>query len=56
VMVNLMQNINKVPSDFAKRYQRLIETAELEDLTTIGTTDPAVVRFRFDFVRKNLFG
>ncbi len=55
VMVNLMQNLNKVPSDFADRYQRMIKTEELEELTTIGTTDPTVVRNRFEFVKQNLF-
>jgi hypothetical protein len=55
-MVNLMQNLNKVPNDFAERFSQMIKTEELEELTTIGTTDPTVVRNRFEFVKQNLFG
>ena len=55
VMVNLMQNLNNVPNDFASKYNILIKTKELEELTTIGTTDAAVVRDRFKFVKRNLF-
>jgi uncharacterized protein with ParB-like and HNH nuclease domain len=55
VMVNLMKNINKVPSDFAKRYRTMVKLEKLEELTTIGTTDPTTVRERFEFVNQNLF-
>ena len=55
VLVNLMQNLNKVPTDFAERYNQMIKTDELEELTTIGTTDPTVVRNRFEFVKQSLF-
>jgi len=56
VMVNLMQNLNNVPNDFAESYKLMIKTDELEELTTIGTTDPTVVKKRFEFVKQNLFG
>ena len=55
VMVNLMKNINKVPADFSKRYRDMIKLEKLEELTTIGTTDPTTVRERFEFVNQNLF-
>ena len=50
-----MKNIGKVPSNFKKRYNKLIQTEKLEELTTIGTTDPSVMRERFAFVYKELF-
>ncbi len=56
VLVNLMQNLNKIPTDFAERYNQMIKSNELEELTTIGTTDPTTVRNRFKFVKQNLFG
>ncbi|SFJ30749.1 GmrSD restriction endonuclease domain-containing protein [Olleya namhaensis] len=55
VMVNLMQNINRIPTDFKNRYETLIKTEKLEELTTIGTTDPTVVKERFEFVNTSLF-
>jgi len=55
VMVSLMKNSNKIPSNFKERYKELIETDRLEELTTIGTTDPNVVRERFEFVTDKLF-
>jgi uncharacterized protein with ParB-like and HNH nuclease domain len=55
VLVSLMRHINKVPSNFKKRYQELIKTDKLEELTTIGTTDPTIVKERFDFVTQKLF-
>jgi hypothetical protein len=55
VMVNLMKNLNKIPSDFVERYEQLTKTAKLEELTTIGTTDPTTVKERFAFVNQNLF-
>ncbi len=55
VLVSLMKNINKIPSDFKKRYLKLIKTDKLEELTTIGTTDPTVMKKRFEFVTEALF-
>lgn len=55
VIVNLMQNLNRIPDNFSERYNAMIQTEELEELTTIGTTDPTVVRNRFRFVNQNLF-
>lgn len=55
VMVNLMKNINRIPADFKNRYENLIKTEKLEELTTIGTTDPTVMKERFEFVHTSLF-
>jgi uncharacterized protein with ParB-like and HNH nuclease domain len=55
VMVSLMKNINKIPADFKNRYDALVKTEKLEELTTIGTTDPSVMRERFEFVNTSLF-
>lgn len=56
VMVNLMLNLDKVPKDFVHRYKQLTTSKKLEELTTIGTTDPSIVKERFAFVKQNLFG
>ena len=50
-----MKNINRIPTDFKNRYEILIKTEKLEELTTIGTTDPTVVKERFEFVNTSLF-
>lgn len=55
VVVNLMESINKVPSDLSERYSSLIESKELTELTTIGTTDPTVIKKRFQLVKEKLF-
>lgn len=55
VMVNLMHHIDKVPKDFEERYKDLVKSKRLENLTTIGTTDPTVIKERFQFVKEKLF-
>ncbi len=55
VLINLMKNNNKVPSDFINRFEELKKSEKLIELTTIGTTDPKVVRDRFEYVNNILF-
>jgi hypothetical protein len=55
VLVNLMKNINKVPSNFTDRYSKVIESRELIEFTTIGTTDPTIIRKRFQLIKEKLF-
>jgi len=55
VLIALMNNMNRIPDNFYDRYNKLIKTAKLEELTTIGTTDPKVIKERFEFINRFLF-
>lgn len=55
VFCNLLQK-NRIPSDLYDKYQRLIADPEFLEFTTIGTTDTATVKARFEIVRNHLEG
>lgn len=54
VFCTVMDNIQEIPQDLESRYQALKDNPEFEELTTIGTTDTAIVRKRFNLVRRYL--
>lgn len=54
VFCTLFDNFEKLPSDLNRRYKNLTEDSIFADLTTLGTTDTATVRKRFELVRQYL--
>lgn len=48
------QNLNKLPNNYADRFDRLRQDETFHDLTTIGTTDTASVKSRFSLVKQYL--
>jgi len=55
VLISLMNNNNRIPVNFKDNFITLTTSEELEELTTIGTTDPKTVSKRFDFVNNWLY-
>jgi uncharacterized protein with ParB-like and HNH nuclease domain len=55
VIIGLMNNLNRIPDNFNDRFNELKKSQKLEELTTIGTTDPKIVRERFEFINQVLF-
>lgn len=54
VFCTLIEYHNRIPDDLDKRYKRLIEDNQFEALTTLGTTDTATVKKRFQLTKKYL--
>lgn len=55
IFCTLLDNFDKAPNDLRERYQSLISDPAFEEVTTIGTTDAATVKRRFQLVRSYLF-
>lgn len=50
----LLNNFKKIPEDISERFQAFIANPELEELTTLGTTDKNIVLRRFELAREYL--
>jgi hypothetical protein len=55
VFCNLVENVDRVPADVAKRFKSLLENAEFLEHTRRSTTDTLVLRNRFNIAREYLF-
>ncbi len=56
VMATLMQSYDEIPVNLKAGYDKLLANPKFETLTTIGTTDTATVRERFNLVKRHLLG
>lgn len=56
VFCTLYMHPEDVPDDFNLRYRKLVADPSFAELTTIGTTDTATVKRRFNLVKKYLYG
>ena len=54
VFCTLINNLNKIPDDLGKRYEKLIKDKKFVELTSLGTTDTKIVNERFDYVENKL--
>lgn len=56
VFCTIMENIDKVPNDLSKRYQKLLGDKDFREATFYGTSDVAVLQARFEAAYKHLIG
>lgn len=50
----IVSNVNNLPKNLSDRYENLILDSDFTAFTTLGTTDPKIVKERFAFVKKHL--
>ena len=56
VMAIVIENLDRVPEDIGKRYEKLLSDSEFHDATYYGTSDFAVLQKRFHIARQYLIG
>lgn len=56
VMATVIENFEKLPTDIGERYSKLLAEEAFHDLTYLGTSDIAVLRPRFQMVKRYLVG
>lgn len=54
IFCTIINNVNNLPNNLSERYEKLILDEKFFEYTTLATTDPKIVKERFEYVKEFL--